>query len=339
MAIVGLTGAITVYQDELEAFLDPALHYVEPGPELASFETILDAALAAYPDRWLVSLRPNDGRPRMAYWLILRKDGERDIPVSVNPYTAEVLGARSNWTLPTIIRRLHVTLLMGQTGTYLLGLASIGMMVTLIAGVVLWWPSKATWTRSLTIVGGLGSKRLLRDVHQVTGVCVFVFIFLMTVTGTALVFAGIAKGLVRVFVLSDATRPHAQSEPMPDDRVTFDQAVSAAHRALPDHRMVSILAPQGDTGVYVFYAEPARGAFPVTKQTVTVDQYSAKVLENPRLSRRDVVSQSLERWVDSIHAGRVLGSLSQVVVFLAGLALPLLFGSGTYMWYRNRARR
>ena len=128
VAIVGLTGAITVYEEEFEAFLDPALHYVEPGPELASFENILDAALAAYPDRWLVSLRPNDGHPRMAYWLTLRKDGESDIRVSVNPYTAEVLGARSNWTLPTIIRRLHVALLMGEIGTYLLGLASIGLM-------------------------------------------------------------------------------------------------------------------------------------------------------------------------------------------------------------------
>ena len=143
-----------------------------------------------------------------------------------------------------------------------------------------------------------------------------------------------------VFVVSHVARPPLQSGPISDGRATFDQVVSAARRALPDHRIVSISVPQGDNGVYVAYAESARGrALPVTTQTVTVDQYSAQVLEDSRLSRRGVASWSLEGWAFSIHAGRVLGWPSQVVTFLAGLAVPFLFGSGTYMWYRNRTRR
>ena len=43
-----------------------------------------------------------------------------------------------------------------------------------------------------------------------------------------------------------------------------------------------------------------------------------------------------KQWLSALHGQLLLGSLGQVLVALAGLALPLLYGTGWLMWMRGR---
>jgi uncharacterized iron-regulated membrane protein len=41
----------------------------------------------------------------------------------------------------------------------------------------------------------------------------------------------------------------------------------------------------------------------------------------------------------AIHTGEVTGVIGRVLVLLAGLALPVLYVSGLFTWWRRRSRR
>ena len=336
IVVVGLTGAILVYQSELEAVLDPEVHRVATGHQLASFESIIEAVFIAHPDReTLVGLGPNDGQPDRPFWLSLRKRGHADIRVAVDPYRAEVLGVipRHGWA--TTVRSLHTNLLMGTPGKLVLGLASIALLATLIAGVLLWWSSRESRWRLLSIRHNAGVRALVHDLHSAVGALGVIFILVLTVSGATLVFAYEAGALLNVLGSVKPAAPVESARPRHDAPLTFDDAVHALRVAKPGTRIRTISPPRDAMGVYTFYImSEGPGRFTGLKR-VTIDQYSGRILHDSYASNPSAIRRLLDFWVPTIHAGTILGRPTEVLTMIAGVVLACLVGSGTFMWYRK----
>ncbi len=156
VVLIGVTGSLLVYEDELDTLLNPDLFRVEPGDVYLPYDAIVAAAAAVGPDHlqpgYLTRLDDSPSRPVV---VTLQGDTSEEVQVFVNPYTAEALGLRSGLSSMALIRRLHGDLGLGSIGEDIIGVLSIIMALMCVIGLVVWWPSKGAWLRSLKKTSGL----------------------------------------------------------------------------------------------------------------------------------------------------------------------------------------
>ena len=341
IAVISGTGAIAVYKAEIEGALNPELHYVEPLANTASPTEIIGAATAAYPDWRPTRVVPNDGYPDRAYQIYLSKSGETPIRVFVNPYTLDVLGTHEGWRFLQIIIGLHVELLLGDNGKYVVGSVSIAMLATLVVGVILWWPSKTTWKRAFTLSWKFGLERFMRDLHNVSGFYLLIVMFLLTFSGTAIIFPNATTAALKLVIpgetLSLQRRP--QSQPLPSGQsIDINEALEAANSVAAGNHIKGILSPFGPRGVYLVLTAPPGPLVQAPAKAIRIDQYSGEILAGPNDNPQSNVDRFMDGWADPIHTGAAFGEIGRLLAFVGGMALPILFGSGTYMWYRRRQR-
>jgi uncharacterized iron-regulated membrane protein len=92
-------------------------------------------------------------------------------------------------SLPLIVRLtewfvdLHDNLLAGGTGRVLNGVGGFVLMVLVLTGIVLWWPGKQRWRRSLIVPRPSRTRRFSWHLHSALGVWGFVLLFGWAATG------------------------------------------------------------------------------------------------------------------------------------------------------------
>ncbi len=91
--------------------------------------------------------------------------------VFVNPYTSAVSGnfsPKNTWMYT--VRKLHGELLGGTVGTKIVELIASWMIVLLLTGIYIFWPSRELGIKGFfRIRTKLGSRILLRDIHAIGG--------------------------------------------------------------------------------------------------------------------------------------------------------------------------
>jgi uncharacterized iron-regulated membrane protein len=108
-----------------------------------------------------------------AYVLVMSLSG------SVLVYRNELSAAVSvEWLV-----RLHDTLLAGSHGHVLNGVGAFSLILLCLTGVVIWWPGRAHWRRSLTVDWSARFPRLNWDVHSALGFWFVAFVLMWGVSG------------------------------------------------------------------------------------------------------------------------------------------------------------
>src|SRR5947209_10197938 len=89
IVILGITGSIMAFEQEIDHFFHRKLTYVTPQPRTLSFAEIVGIVTRAFPDE---TIRAYDisASPAMAYQVATTRRG-----VFVNQYTGEILGTRT----------------------------------------------------------------------------------------------------------------------------------------------------------------------------------------------------------------------------------------------------
>lgn len=160
----------------------------------------------------------------------------------------------------------------------------------------------------------------------------------ISVSGTAIVFPQVYRGLLGIAApVRPAPGPH-RAEPFALDA---DTAVAAALGAAGPGQVVSVVVPPGPPSPRWQVTLRPEGSSPEARvrSAILVDPWSGAVLAefSPRTRSWAEEALALQRW---LHGGSVLGMPGRIAVFLAGLALPLLFTTGLLAWLgRQRAQR
>lgn len=178
LVLAGLTGALLVWHEELDAAINPHWMRVEPpvdrhAPPTLSRLELRERVQRAYPDAWVhwVPLRQGAPDQALSFWIEGAPDASGrhvDLGVDevfVNPHTGDVLGAR-RWgdigqgvgNLMPFIYRLHHSLALGTVGTWVFGVVALLWTLDCFVGAWLTFPA-----RSRTDQGAAGvSARLSR---------------------------------------------------------------------------------------------------------------------------------------------------------------------------------
>src|SRR5262245_32067983 len=206
-ALVGLTGALLVYEDPVDAFLNPALlHDPRTGPWWPPHE-LLARAEDEFPLGHVERIRL-PAAPGEVYRIVvrvaphMRVESER-VEATFSPVTGEMLGKREaeaiSFSRPYLVKLLyefHRNVLLGYPGSNIVGIAGFLLLASAVSGFIVAVPrTRNGWRRVVSVKVRAGATRVLFDVHRSLGTILAVLLVLATVTGSTLVYLNYARDL------------------------------------------------------------------------------------------------------------------------------------------------
>jgi uncharacterized iron-regulated membrane protein len=344
-ALLSLTGSVLVFYIEIDRWLTPELRIEVPDDrQSASLQEMINALQLAHPQRlhsWRLEIPQHADDALVARYYRAEETAHLDFaPLisAVNPCTLEVVSDRFWGQYPmTWLFDLHYTLLLGADGTTLVAVAGLLSLLSLITGMVLWWPAAGRWRKALTWRWRRGNARQIYDLHVLPGLYGVVLLLMLTVTGIVLArpdwftpFLEKTGALYQVPTLSSVRAPGQQ-------RLPADVAWASAQAVFPDAQLRWLHTPETDDGVYFMRfeqaAEPGR-RFPISR--VWVDQYSGDVLASyDPLSAG--FADTFMAWQHPLHNGEAFGLLGRLLVALIGLLPTVLLTTGFIRWRQKSA--
>ncbi|WP_243450549.1 PepSY-associated TM helix domain-containing protein [Sandarakinorhabdus glacialis] len=376
LLILSLTGAIYLFNDELNDLTMPGLQFVAPGAQAMPPSHLIAAAVAAYPGTASrIDLPDAPNRPAKVY---LRTKAGEPRQVMVDPATARVLGSFIyTRTLVGFADSMHGSLTLGDYGSVVVELAACWALVLITTGLILWWPR-----RRRSLAGVLWPRlrargRLFwRDLHAVTGVWTVALIAFLLVTGLpwSIVQGPLVRGAVTALGIGNQAQRWGysppKSQPMGEalGRIGWSQAATPMPASDPAHaeHMPAIPAdtpaaadPSAITGADAIAAKIAAGGF--------TGGYRLYLPAGPTGVYTALVSpgrpeaqwtRHFDRWTGTligendwsrygigskaielgvqIHMGRYFGRANQLLMLVPCLAIVVLVVSGVAMWWRRR---
>ncbi len=345
IVLVGVTGSIMIFEDELDVTFNAEVFTVAPSGSHLPLDQLVSAAVREDAAWQALRVSRLDDAIERTFIVTLRHTNGEEKQIFIDPYTASITGTRSSLSSMALIRRLHGDLTLGAVGENTLGILSIALMAMFVAGLVLWWPRKGTVKTALSVKWNGGSRRLIRDLHNTSGVYLFVFLFLSALTVPPIVWKlttpeiGPPAGSSAPASGPNGTRTTGPSKGeqtggLPPT-IPWQQAADAALTAVPDTWLGFILRPLGPQPFYLIRVFPA-GENAVSKQTtVFVNRYNGSIIRISASAAPTWTSLLSADFAASLHSGAIAGLPGRLVMFVAGLFFPALFVTGFILWWRR----
>jgi uncharacterized iron-regulated membrane protein len=322
--ILGVTGSLMAFEDQLDRVTHPHTSYVTPQAYALPLVELGAAVQKAFPKDRIVTFALSTD-PAVSYLV-----GTTNNAVAINQYTGEILGLRNDTPLMAYVHQFHLRLLAGKTGNWIVSWMGVAMLFLLITGLYLWWPQKRA-----TIKWDATSWRFWFDVHSATGIFTFVFLFLLTVTGVVIGFEEITTPMFHKMAGSQPVKQDFKAAPhAPDAKpITPDQALDVARAAIPGATPMIVSLP-GARGLYRIALRFPEDLTPGGRSRVVLDAYTGAVLqaESSRTTASGTRMVNLNR---AMHTGDIFGMPSKAVVSLASLFAVLQVASGLVMWWKK----
>ena len=172
LLILGVSGSVMAFQEEIDSLLHPGLFRVVPqGQPLPLGQLASSVASVLHPGESIGVCLPST-RADVSYSFTV-SDAQRRIPrqIFVDQYTGRVLGSLSAVRFTVIMGSLHKI-------AGVLGGSSIVLVFLVISGLYLWWPRKRI---KIDLSGNV--QRLSFDLHNVIGLFGSLFLLLFAITG------------------------------------------------------------------------------------------------------------------------------------------------------------
>ncbi|OAI05736.1 PepSY-associated TM helix domain-containing protein [Methylomonas methanica] len=344
-ALIGLTGSLSIYREELDSLFNPQLRVDAPQTPALSPDKIVAAVRVAHPDRhgaWTLEMpRTPDGM--ITAWFEKPKESVdafyAPLMVSVNPYTGQVVDSRL-WghTLTTWLLDLHTQLQLDGFGRNALAVLGGLLMLSVFSGLYLWWPGWRALPRAFSVSPNTGLMRLLFDSHRLLGVASSGFLILLAFTGFHLAYPTLLENLTAASGMGHGDAgPNVRSTAIPNDRPTsLSEAILVARGPFPSSEVRRITTPVGELGTYrinLRQLNEINQHHPFT--TVWVDRWSGQIrdVQNPS---KFSAGQTFTTWLWPLHTGEAFGESGRLLWFFVGLTPALLFLSGLIHWlYRH----
>jgi len=349
---LGVSGAFLVWHDQLDAVIHPQRFAVSEGDTTLAASAYLDAARKGFGDRAAVTqlrLPEEQGLPVIASGRLKGPPpapGQRPQTLTawIDPATAKVLDvANTRNEVINIMHRLHGSLLITTPGLgrKVVGWLGWAMSASCLTGLWLWWP------RNNRIVKGLRWRRspsTMNNLHHMFGFWVLIPLLLVSLTGVYISFPETSR---KVFGVAEAApgggRPNGgprgqnNAPPLASPNLPIDMAVAAALAERPGASLAFVSLPtEGRRPAWRVQLALEGQKAPVTVQVSDEDGEIRKGRGGPGGPGQQ---DPLSAWMRKTHDAQDSWFPWQVLVFLTGIAPPLLGVTGTVMWLRRRSRR
>jgi uncharacterized iron-regulated membrane protein len=323
VVVLGLTGSIMAFEEEIDHATHPHLFYVEgqgrPPLSLTALSTRLAASLPG---------------PVVSYGMGVTSNRSYSLAtpagiVFVNQYTGEILGIRNAPTWLSDVHQIHLRLLAGATGKTVMSWAGLVTVLLTASGLYLWWPVKR-----VSIDTAAGGRRVWFDVHNAVGVVSFAFLLVLALTGTIIGFERVTTPWI---YSATGSRPYPGSVAVTPvaggNLIAPEDAVAIAMRALPGAAAIAVNATSGKAPYRVALRYP-EDLTPGGRSRVFVHPYTGAVLQ-AESSRTTAAGTRVVIANRALHTGDIFGTPTKILMSLASLAAVAQAVTGTLMWWKR----
>lgn len=258
----------------------------------------------------------------------------------MNPYTGQIAGMQSQRSpFFFTIFSLHRWLLAGDTGKLIVGVSTSLFLFILITGIVLWWPqNKKILKQRLNLKWNAGWKRLNHDLHIVVGFYTAIFLFAFAFTGLAWSFTWFNDGIYWV-TGSENKRPEPPASVLAAgaSAISFDQAYGIAKSQMPEAEYYTINRPNEAEASISVTVMPTDAVHERATNQLFIDQYSGQLLGQLRYKDRNL-GQRVRTTFYPVHVGSIGGMPGRIIAFLSCLAGATFPITGLILWL-NRLKK
>jgi uncharacterized iron-regulated membrane protein len=326
LIVLGLTGSIMAFEEEIDHVTHPHLFYVEPqGRAALPLATLTERLSSSLPGPVLaygMGVTPN-----LSYYLATPKG-----TVFVNQYTGEILGTRNAPTWLNYVHQIHLRLLAEDAGKTIVAWAGLVIVLLALSGLYLWWPVKR-----VSIAFAAGGRRVWFDLHNAIGVVSFAFLLVLAFTGTIIGFERVTTPLLYSATGSHPYPGNVAVALLPGSRVIApDVAVAIAARAVPGAAPILVNVTMGKAPYRVALRYP-EDLTPGGRSRVFVNPYTGAVLQ-AESSRTTAAGTRLVILNRAVHTGDIFGMPTKILMSLVSLAAVAQAVTGAVMWWKRRRR-
>lgn len=333
--LLSVTGLIYLFKDDFEAGKQKHIKEVVIQGNSISFQQQLEIANKSAIKKPNSMILPSI--TNQATEFISGKFGGKS-SLYVDPYGGDVTGEIiSRNTFMHKIRKLHGELLMGKWGTKIVELIGSWMVVLIITGLYVWWPSKGLKLKGFLIPrANIDRRTFFRDLHAISGFWVSILL-LMTLAGGfpwTDVFGGNFKWVQKVTNTGYPTTWNGKQlkSEIKSNPLTLDQ-------------MVTIVEKQNLTGkVTIQFPKNQEGVFSISNELfsnqqaqvmIHFDQYSGKQLLKHNWKNVGVLMRG-RMWLMAFHQGQFGKWNWWLMIFTAFILTALSISAVTAYLLRKR---
>ena len=346
-ALLGITGSMLVFYPEIDRALNPVLRPTVPLMHAVSVQAVDDKLRRLYPERdggWRIELPLNPNTPLTArHASSSEREGRSFSPlmVTLDPVTLQPTSRRI-WGdyLVTWMYDLHYTLLFDTNGKITVGILGLLMLLSLLSGLWLWWPSASRWRTALKPVLREGSVRRIYDLHALGGAYGAVLLIVLAITGAGLALPEQTRSLLGN-LMGVRSAPEVTAYSVSDDamRINLDDAVSMAREHFPQAEVRWVDVPGiGEGPISIRLHQPGEPGRRFPKTRLWIDPYSGEILaiRNPA---DNLAGNTVLDWLHPLHNGEAFGLTGRWIAFVSGFVPLLLLVTGFIRWRQKRQAR
>nr|WP_210313947.1 PepSY domain-containing protein [Xanthobacter tagetidis] len=378
LVVLAVTGAIYLFNDEINDLVYPDLRFAAPSGHAATLEEMARSALSDYPGGKVTRIDTPRAEGRSVEIFVTPAAGEPR-RVFLDPGTGRVLGSYVyTRTLVGFADVAHGSLMLGTFGDAVVELAACWGFILSITGLYLWWPRGGRRIMSALVPRwSLSGRALWKEWHAAIGTWTAVLIMFLILTG--LPWANIWGDLLRRGI-DVAGIGYPASHRGHGAAITSTPTVKQATDGAGPWTMDNAVPPQ--SGAHAHHGGPASGATHGAARPVGVDRVAQVVAaqgmaapyrlnlprgasgtyivfsypDQPEGQRTLYVDQYSGEVLDDVrfadygiaakavelgvqlHMGNYFGRLNQIVMLVPCLGIIVLALTGPYMWWRRRPK-
>ncbi len=337
MIVIGITGSLLVFSEEIDEWIYKEYAVVSPTSAPQTFDALIHNLLAQYPDAKVLRLTKSHS-PERAYTAILQIGKER-LYTYQNQYTGEVTGKievhsrLTNWLL-----RLHFTLLarpFGDAVVAVVGLLFIGLSLT-----GLWIQRKSLFSvYTKAVRWKAGAKVASHDLHLLIGSASVAFCFVLAVSGFYMMLYTLDMNWWQKQFAPRKAAQEKKADTTPFiTTLSADSLMSVSKRIIVGFEPKSIILPQNDKAPirilgHVETSNPFYGEF---SSFVNFKQ-DGSVIE-VRDIRHASIGEKSKIVLETLHFGQFGGVWIKLIYALGGFTPAILSVTGFVLWWKRRRK-
>lgn len=356
VVILGITGCLYAFEEELRPVVHDYYYVDQVKNKKLPVSQIIDIAKKANknPKQSMSGCRIiNEDDRTVIIWFFEELNPDafwywnqyKSTYLYVDPYSGEVKKQEDyNFEFFVFVRMLHQTLcLNSKIGDPITGTATIIFIISLITGLILWWPKNKQAAKQRFWFRWKDStkwKRKNYDLHNILGFYMMIFALIIALTGLVWAFDSYDKGVQWIFnggktikkekLVSDTTQ-YTLKTPV-------DKVFSSIKKSNPSAKSYYLFLPKENDSLGTLNAF-IRFKSRFDDTAIDFDRYTAKTLRTTRYE--DKSGGEKFRFINyDLHVGSILRFPGKVLAFFASLVCASLPITGFLIWWgRNKKKK
>ncbi|NVD70632.1 PepSY domain-containing protein [Duganella sp. BJB1802] len=348
LVVIGLTGAILAFRDEVLDLLNPGVTSVaaRQAPMVAPPQ-VAEAVQRAHPEARISSITVYaEAGASARVTLAPAPGGKHGETVFVDPYSGAMLPSLRYDDVFEWVESLHRFLLLPRDdGRPVVGGLALCLMGLALSGLYLRWPRRALdWRTWLTFDTRLTGRSFLWGLHSVAGTWALAAYLVFTVSGVYWSFDVVRDtvdgwaGVSRPPRVAAAPKPKMPKEAKRAEAADLTLAWSTFQQQAPGWKTVVLRPPERATQPLQVLWLDGDATHIRARSRMSINQQTGAIVKHEPYAQIGVAARALTTFYP-LHIGTYFGLPGRLFMFFASLSLPGFAVTGWMLYLKRRRQK